>query len=642
MTMLPPASVEIPPEPDRYRLLIESITDYAIYMLDVNGHVSSWNAGARRFKGYEEAEILGEHFSRFYTEEDRATGLPRRALKIAESEGRFESEGLRVRKDGTRFWCHVVIDPIRSGDGQLLGFAKVTRDLTERRAAEESLRRSEQQFRLLVQGVTDYAIYMLDTTGRITNWNAGAQRIKGYRPEEVIGQHFSLFYEEQDRANGLPDRGLRTAMNEGRFESQGWRVRKDGTRFWASVVIDPIHDDAGTLIGFAKITRDITESMEAQRALKLTEQALFESQKMEALGQLTGGVAHDFNNLLMVILGSLEIARKRLPDDARITPLLNNAIQGAQRGASLTRRMLAFARRQELSLELIDLAGMMHGMSDLLHSSLGSAIHIETRFALDLPSVKADVNQLELAILNLAVNARDAMPGGGVLTIEACQRHHAGDQSRLQPGAYVCLSLTDTGEGMDAETLARATEPFFTTKGAGKGTGLGLSMVHGLAEQMGGRLLLSSRVPGGTTAELWLPLAAQAPAEVPRQSEAASRLAIQPKTVLVVDDDPLVLTSTAAMLDDLGYGVYTADSGEEALERLGAGGIDILVTDHAMPGMSGTELIDRARALRGSLPALIVTGVVEDACSGLPRLSKPFDQRALSQALDALERTKPQ
>jgi len=641
MTMLPPASVEMLPEPDRYRLLIESITDYAIYMLDVNGHVSSWNAGARRFKGYEEAEILGEHFSRFYTEEDRATGLPRRALKIAETEGRFESEGLRVRKDGTRFWCHVVIDPIRSGDGQLLGFAKVTRDLTERRAAEESLRRSEQQFRLLVQGVTDYAIYMLDTTGRITNWNAGAQRIKGYRPEEVIGQHFSLFYEEQDRASGLPDRGLRTAMNQGHFESQGWRVRKDGTRFWASVVIDPIHDDAGTLIGFAKITRDITESMEAQRALKLTEQALFESQKMEALGQLTGGVAHDFNNLLMVILGSLEIARKRLPDDARITPLLNNAIQGAQRGASLTRRMLAFARRQELSLELIDLAGMMHGMSDLLHSSLGSAIHIETRFPLDLPQVKADVNQLELAILNLAVNARDAMPGGGVLTIEARQRRHAGDQSRLQPGDYVCLSLTDTGEGMDAETLARATEPFFTTKGAGKGTGLGLSMVHGLAEQMGGRLLLSSRVPGGTTAELWLPLAAQAPAEAPRQSEAASGMAVQAKTVLVVDDDPLVLTSTAAMLDDLGYGVDTANSGEEALERLGAGGIDILVTDQAMPGMSGTELIDRARALRGSLPALIVTGVVEDACSGLPRLSNPFDQRALSQALDALERTKP-
>ncbi len=629
------------PEPDRYRLLIESITDYAIYMLDVNGHVTSWNAGARRFKGYEEAEILGEHFSRFYTEEDRAAGLPRRALEIAGGEGRFEGEGLRVHKDGKRFWCHVAISAIRSANGELLGFANVTRDLTERRAAEESLRRSEQQFRLLVQGVTDYAIYMLDTTGCITNWNAGAQRIKGYRPEEVIGQHFSLFYEEQDRANGLPAKGLRTAMSEGRFESQGWRVRKDGTRFWASVVIDPIHDDAGTLIGFAKITRDITESMEAQRALKLTEQALFESQKMEALGQLTGGVAHDFNNLLMVILGSLEIARKRLPDDARITPLLNNAIQGAQRGASLTRRMLAFARRQELSLELIDLASMMRGMSDLLHSSLGSAIHIETRFPLDLPQVKADVNQLELAVLNLAVNARDAMPDGGVLTIEARQQRHAGDQSRLQPGDYVCLSLSDTGEGMDAETLARATEPFFTTKGAGKGTGLGLSMVHGLAEQMGGRLLLRSRVQGGTTAELWLPLAAQAPAQAPPKGETASPVALQAKTVLVVDDDPLVLTSTAAMLDDLGYSVRTANSGEEALERLGAGGIDILVTDRAMPGMSGTELADRALALRESLPVLIVTGVIEDDGNALPRLPKPFDQRALSQALEALERTKP-
>jgi PAS domain S-box-containing protein len=622
-------------EPDRYRLLIDSITDYAIYMLDVDGRVASWNPGARRFKGYEEAEILGQHFSRFYTDEDRKAELPRRALEIAASEGRFENEGLRVRKDGSRFWCHAIIDPIRAADGELIGFAKVTRDLTQRRAVEESLRRSEQQFRLLVQGVTDYAIYMLDPDGRITNWNAGAQRIKGYLPEEIIGEHFSLFYEEQDRARNLPAVSLRTARTEGRFESQGWRVRKDGTRFWASIVIDPIRDDGGELIGFAKITRDITEAMETQRALKVTEQALFESQKMESLGQLTGGVAHDFNNLLMVILGSLEIVRKRMPDDPRITPLLNNAIQGAQRGASLTRRMLAFARRQELSLELIDLASMVRGMSDLLNSSLGAAIHIETRFPLVLPKVKADVNQLELAILNLAVNARDAMPGGGVLTIEARQRSFAGDQSSLKPGLYVCLSLTDTGAGMDAATLARATEPFFTTKGIGKGTGLGLSMVHGLAEQMGGRLILSSRVQQGTTAELWLPLSGEPLGEEADVGQPESPdVQLRAKSVLVVDDDTLVLSSTAAMLDDLGYRVTTAGSGEQALDILTAGGTEILVTDQAMPGMTGSELARRAMELYGPLPVLIVTGVVEDSSNGLPRLSKPFDQQALAQALE--------
>jgi len=333
---------------DRYRLLVDAVTDYAIYMLDANGHIVSWNAGARRFKGYEEAEIIGQHFSRFYTDIDRAAGLPQRALATAVSEGRFEGEGWRVRKDGARFWCHVVVDPIWSPTGGLLGFAKITRGLTERKLAEDSLKQSEQQFRLLVQSVTDYAIYMLDPTGRVTNWNLGAERIKGYRPDEIIGQHYAVFFTEEDRLNGAPQRGLDTALREGRFVSQGWRVRKDGSRFWASVVVDPIRSDMGTLIGFAKVTRDITESVEAQRELEKAREALFQSQKMESLGRLTGGIAHDFNNLLMAVVGGLEIVRRRVLDDPRIMPLLDNAIQGAQRGISLSQRMLAFARRQEL------------------------------------------------------------------------------------------------------------------------------------------------------------------------------------------------------------------------------------------------------------------------------------------------------
>ncbi len=243
----------------RYRLLVEAVTDYAIYLLDPSGIVSSWNAGAQRFKGYTADEILGEHFSRFYTEDDRKAGAPARALEIATREGRFENEGWRVRKDGTLFWAHVVIDAVRSPDGVLLGFAKITRDMTERRKADESLRKSEEQFRLLVQGVTDYAIYMLDREGRVSSWNAGAQRIKGYLPEEIIGQHFSRFYTPEDAANGEPARALATALNTGGYEKEGWRVRKNGDKFLASVVIDPVRDSSGTVVGFAKITRDITE-----------------------------------------------------------------------------------------------------------------------------------------------------------------------------------------------------------------------------------------------------------------------------------------------------------------------------------------------------------------------------------------------
>ncbi|HEX5777184.1 MAG TPA: PAS domain S-box protein, partial [Caulobacteraceae bacterium] len=343
----------------RYRLLVDAITDYAIYMLDPSGRVTSWNLGAQRFKGYLAQEIIGEHFSRFYPEEDRAAGVPARALKTAATEGRFEAEGWRVRKDGGRFWAHVVIDPIRTPEGELVGFAKITRDLTERRAAEEALRSSEEQFRLLVQGVTDYAIYMLDPDGKVSSWNAGAQRIKGYLPDEIIGEHFSRFYTDEDRADGLPATALRIAATEGKFEREGWRVRKDASRFWAHVVIDPVRNDDGEIIGFAKITRDITERREAQRELEHAREALFHSQKMDAIGQLTGGVAHDFNNLLRAILGSLELVKRRLPHDPKLTPLIDNAIHGAQRGADLTQRMLTFARKQELKLQPVELPSLV-------------------------------------------------------------------------------------------------------------------------------------------------------------------------------------------------------------------------------------------------------------------------------------------
>ena len=623
-------------EDGRSRLLINAITDYAIYMLDPTGVVTSWNPGARRFKGYTADEIIGQHFSRFYTEEDRRSGLPARALETARREGKFESEGWRMRKDGSRFWAYVVIDPIRHPSGEILGFAKITRDLTERRAAEEALRRSQEQFRLLVEGVTDYAIYLLSPEGMVTSWNQGAQRIKGYLADEIIGSHFSRFYTAEDQTAGLPEAALATATREGRFEKEGWRVRKDGSRFFAHVIIDAIRDEAGALLGFAKITRDITERREAQQKLERTREALLQSQKMDAIGQLTGGIAHDFNNLLMVVLGSLELMRKRLPDDPRLKRLLENAVKGAQRGASLTKRMLAFARRQDLQRRAVDIPELVRGMTELLQRSLGTSVVIETRFGLTTKPVLADANQLEMAVLNLVVNARDAMPAGGQIIIAAREENVGADQG-LEPGHYIRLTVRDEGDGMDEATLKRATEPFFTTKEPGKGTGLGLSMVHGIAEQSGGRLVLRSREGEGTTAELWLPVASPGV----QTSEPASL--VEPVTsdqalvVLVVDDDALVLTNTVAMLEDLGHRAFAASSAAEALAVLQErNAIDLVVTDHLMPQMTGLQLVTEIRKQRPGLPAILATGYAElqrDGGEAIPRLAKPFTQGELAAML---------
>ncbi|MGA0534221.1 PAS domain S-box protein [Hansschlegelia sp. KR7-227] len=633
------AKARSPETDERYRLLVENIVDYAIYMLDPDGVITSWNAGARRSKGYSAEEILGRNFSQFYTEEDRAAGLPQIVLATAGREGRFEGEGWRVRKDGARFWAHVVVDAIRDDAGSVIGFAKITRDLTERRKSEDALRRSEDQFRLLVQSVTDYAIYMLDLEGRVSSWNLGAQRIKGYLPQEIIGEHFSKFYTEEDRAAGLPQTGLRTALETGRFEKEGWRLRKDGSRFWANVVIDPVRDDQGELRGFAKITRDITERREGQLALEQAREAYFQAQKMEAVGQLTGGVAHDFNNLLMAIMGSLDLLRKRLPHEPRVDRLLDNARQAAQRGASLTQRMLAFSRRQELKTEPVDAAWLVKGMGDLLRHTLGGAIKVETCFPPVLRPILADPNQLELAILNLAVNARDAMPAGGTISITGREERLGPSTSRrLVPGLYLCLSIRDTGEGMDEATMARAVEPFFTTKGVGKGTGLGLSMVAGTVEQLGGELILKSAKGTGTTVELWLPESAEELQEPrPLSADLAPSHDGARMTVLLVDDDPLVLVSSAEMLEDLGHRVLTTNSGAAALAVLGGEcRIDLLITDQAMPEMTGLQLAERTRMMKPELPVIIASGFAElpkIAEAQILKLAKPFTQQALAEAI---------
>ena len=587
----------------RFQLLVSSVSDYAIYMLDLEGYVSSWNAGAQRFKGYQAHEIIGRHFSTFYTEEDRAAGVPAKALQTALEEGKFEAEGWRVRKDGTRFWASVVIDPVRDNSGRLIGFAKVTRDMTERKAAQEALRESEQRFRLLVQGVTDYAIYMLSPSGLITNWNSGAERIKGYSYDDVVNTHFSRFYTEEDRQKEVPLKALATARQTGRFEQEGWRVRKDGTRFWAHVVIDAIRNEQGELIGFAKVTRDITEKKQAAEALERVNAALFQSQKMEAIGQLTGGIAHDFNNLLAVLSSSLDVLSTRLRNqyDLRILESMQRTVE---RGAMMTQQLLAFARQQPLKVDTYNINSLIGGFEAVLRRATNSSIRFEINLAPGLNSVLLDAARFEAALLNLVVNARDAMPNGGTLSVTT-ENIELGDRKvgSLATGSYVKISVMDTGIGMSPEVMARAFDPFFTTKEIGKGTGLGLSQVYGFIAQSGGEVVLKSEVGKGSTVSIYLPVATSVASDVDTGTGARSDTDTDTDTVLIVEDDPELMKVAAMLFRSMGYEVLTAGNGMDALDIIErTHDVDILFTDVIIPkGMTGIEL---ARAARKRCPGL--------------------------------------
>lgn len=620
----------------RFQLLVSGISDYAIYMLTPEGIVSSWNAGAQRFKGYTAEEIIGQHFSRFYTPEDQKAGLPARALEIALNKGKFEAEGWRVRKDGTQFWTSAVIDPIYDTDRQLVGFAKVTRDVTERRQAQEALRQSEQRFRMLVQGVTDYAIYMLSPTGEVTNWNSGAERIKGYGADEVVGTSFSRFHTPEDQKAGLPYAALQTATRDGRFEREGWRVRKDGTKFWAHVVIDAIYNDDGTLAGFAKITRDITEKKEAAEALERANAALFQSQKMEAIGQLTGGVAHDFNNLLSVISNGLQLFPLKTQDPADLK-ILESMRRAVERGATLTQQLLSFARKQPLSPEKQNLNSVINGFEAVLRRAGNASIAFDLKLSPRLKSVMIDAPRFETALLNLVVNARDAMQDGGLISIVTSNVTIARDEVEgLNPGNYVEVSVCDTGAGMSAEVMARAFEPFFTTKEIGKGTGLGLSQVYGFISQSGGAVRIKSTVGQGTTISLYLP----ALDEDGREDDIGEEDRDSDK-VLVVDDEPDVMDMAAELFRSIGYEVFTANNAQTALEILQRSkDISVLFSDVMMPGMTGIELAKRARQLRPAMKIILASGYPQPALKAqhteigeFPFMNKPYKLAELAKKL---------
>jgi PAS domain S-box-containing protein len=654
---LPVPSIETLDDARRLELLINGITDYAVYLITPEGRVATWNTGAERLKGYRAAEIVGRPYADFFTEQDRKRRVPDKALETAATQGRWEGEGWRLRKDGTRFWAMAVLDAVRGEDGSLLGYAKVTRDVTERAETRERLSASEARFSQLVNAVVDYAIFQLDPQGYVLTWNTGAERIKGYSAAEIVGQHFSQFYTEEDRRAGVPEQGLATAAREGRFEVEGLRLRKDGSRFHALVVIDPIRDEHGDLVGFAKVTRDITERYDTQRVLKETQEQLAASQKMEAVGQLSGGIAHDFNNLLMIVLGNLETIERSIKTlhagHSNLQRAVKNALRGANRAAVLTSRLLAFSRRQALSPKQLDLNKFLPGAAEFMQRSLGENVEVQAVGSAGLWPVEVDPNYLESALLNLAINARDAMPEGGKITIEAANifadEEYCHKNPEIAPGPYVAISLSDTGHGMSPDILSRVFEPFFTTKDPGQGTGLGLSQVYGFVKQSGGHVKIYSEVDEGTTVKIYLPRYV-GELEIEGVSDEQISVSENGEIILLVEDDADLRTYIAGVLRTLGYVTRAVVNAEAALLLLEdrAQPIDLILTDIVMPGPNGRELGRQAQQLRPGLPVLYMTGYSRNAVvhhgrldSGVDLLQKPISQQLLAARVrDLLDRHK--
>ena len=813
---------------DASRLLVDQVRDYAMYVLDPSGRVVTWNAGAQRLKGYTASEIIGQHFSVFYLKSDVAAGKPEHGLEVARRRGRFDDEGWRVRKDGSHLWADVVITALHDEQHELVGFAKVTRDLTERRRAEEALGEGEQRFRLLVQGVRDYAIFMLDPNGRVATWNDGAELIKGYRAEEIIGKHLSVFYPPEEIAAGKPELELGAATRLGRIEDEGWRVKKDGSRFWASVVITALRDPNGTLTGFAKVTRDLTERrarMEQaltdarriatetadrvaaetraselaslnevlqdqavqleEQAVQLEEQAteleeqtstlqeqagelekanhtlrglidgsplaiaavdpegnvlswnaaaermfgwtaaevlgrplpnvpddrleesaafrqrllagqgfsdlvttrqrkdgkrievsvstaplrdpsdaavgvifmysevterrqleeqLRQAQKMEAVGQLAGGIAHDFNNILAVIMSYGDLMLGELGADAPMSADLREVTTAAGRAAGLTRQLLAFSRRQVLQPHVVQLNALITNLEKMLRRLLRESIELTTTLDANLGYVYADAGQIEQVLVNLVVNARDAISHAGDISIATSNVQLDAEYGRLHSGApagaYIMVSVSDTGCGMTPEVQERIFEPFFTTKERDRGTGLGLSTVYGIVKQSGGYVWCYSEPGKGTTFKIYLPRVESADDPMPMTATAPAGRGSE--TILLVEDEAPVRLVASRILRQSGYTVIEAPDGAAAVALCTAheGPLDLVVTDMVMPGMTAHELAAQIRATRPGTRVLFMSGYTQDAAlrqqvlePGAAFLEKPFTVQTLTRAV---------
>lgn len=615
------------------RLLIESVTDYAIFMLDTEGHVETWNVGAKLTKGYDAEEIVGRHFSVFYTSEDRAAGKPARVLDIARREGRFEEAGWRLRKDGTRFWADVVITALRDASGQLLGFAKVTRDRTKLHEAEEDLRRSEERFRLLVEGVSDYAIYMLDPEGQVTTWNLGAERMKGYSSEEILGRSFRLFFREEDVREGKPESELAVARATGRFEDEGWRVRKDGTLFWANVVVTALRDGRGAFFGFSKITRDLT----ARRAAESTERELLYARAARAAAedvarraeeanrikdQFLATVSHELRTPLNAIVGWSALLRQEElePQVARAVEIID---RNAKAQARIIEDILDVSRivtgKLQVEPKLTDIVAIARATLEVVRpSATARRLSMTLEASSAAVPIVVDPERMQQVIWNLLSNAvKFTEPSGAVkLRIERAR-------------SSVIVAVTDTGIGIEPAFLPLVFDRFqqadaSTTRRFG-GLGLGLALVRHIVELHGGNVAVESPGAGrGSTFTIALPVQTVAPDLVVRGGDVAapqasatdgagawSREALRGLRILVVDDEPNSREFLATLFTGAGAQVQVASSVSETMSLLPAFRPQVLVSDIAMPDEDGYTLMRRVRELDpregGGIPSIALT-----------------------------------
>jgi len=653
---VPPATAADPRDSDeRFRLLVESVRDYAIFMLDTDGVVLTWNAGAERQKGYGADEIVGEHFARFYPPEALARGVPQQELAAAGANGSFETEDWRVRKDGSMFWANVVITALRDESGELVGYAEVTRDLTQRRNHEEALRQSEERFRLLVEGVSDYAIFMLDVNGRVASWNVGAQRIKGYTADEIVGRHFSVFYPQEVTDSGWPEHELREAARLGRFVDTGWRVRKDGTRFWANVTITAMRDESGKLIGYAKLTRDLTErrraeaieiaSQQREEILDAERNARMAAQKATHLkDEFLATLSHELRTPLSAILGWTQVLIKGQaanPADQR------RAIEVIDRNARA---------QVQLIDDLLDLSRIMSGklrldlqqisIIDVVQAALDSAAPAADAKEIRLNSlldparviVNGDAGRLQQVVWNLLTNAIKFTPRGGRVQV-LLQRVNS----------HVELSVADNGIGIPPNFLPRVFDRFSQRDGSSTrahgGLGLGLAICKQLVELHGGSIRVASPGEGqGSTFFVDLPLSIMQveaererahPTAEPVEGEAVKMPRLDGVHAFVIDDEPDARELLQRVLTEQGANVTCFDSADAALTALETSRPTVIVSDVGMPGTDGYQMMRTLRASEpreSRIPALALTAFAraEDRKRALvagfqAHLAKPFD-----------------
>jgi PAS domain S-box-containing protein len=645
---------------ERFRLLVEGVRDYAIFMLDPEGRVVTWNSGAQLIKGYRAQEIIGEHFSRFYPPEALKRDLPGLELRVASAEGRYEDEGWRVRKDGSLFWANVVITALRDPSGQLRGFAKVTRDLTRRREHEESLRQSEERFRLLVEGVTDYAIFMLDVNGYVATWNSGAARIKGYLADEIVGTHFRNFYPQEAIDSGWPEHELTVAAAQGRFVDEGWRIRKDGSKFWAHVTITALRDDTGRLRGFAKLTRDLTERKrtEALEASGAERDQLLEAERgARMLAQRTARMkdeflatlSHELRTPLNAILGWAQLLRK---DGIAQPENLSRGMEVIERNARAQVRLIddlldlsrIMSGRFRLDVQQISLVDIVRGVLDSIEPAAQTkGVRLESVLDPQSVIVSGDPARLQQVFWNLLSNAVKFTPKGGRVQV-LLQRVNS----------HIEFSVTDTGIGIPAHFLPHVFERF-TQKDSSThreygGLGLGLAISKQLIDLHGGSIQAKSMGEGqGATFVVHLPLII-----LPKERDPSARVhptagelsepvpvpKLDGVRVLLVDDEGDARELIQRVLENQGASVTVVGSGEEALRLLETSQPDVLISDIGMPVMDGYQFMKRMRAGEPGnrrIPALALTAFArpDDRKHAIlagyqAHLAKPFDLAELA------------